>query len=53
MRDKRMEANTNDDREETTACRDAMEANPEKMEPIPEEKEAIVERQRSPRKTLR
>jgi hypothetical protein len=47
-RDKRMEANTNDDRNESTACQDAMEANPEKMEPNPEEKEATVEREDVP-----
>jgi hypothetical protein len=40
-----MEANTNDDRKESMACQDAMEANPEKMEPNREEKEAIVEQQ--------
>jgi hypothetical protein len=37
MRDKRMEAYTNDNRKETTVCQDAMESNPEKMGPNPEE----------------
>jgi hypothetical protein len=31
-REKRMGANTNDDRKESTACQDVMEANREKME---------------------
>jgi hypothetical protein len=42
MRDKMMEANMKDDREETTACQDAMEANLKKMESNMGEKEAIV-----------
>jgi hypothetical protein len=36
------------DRMETTACQEAMEANLEKMEPNPAEKEAVVERQEIP-----
>jgi hypothetical protein len=49
MRDKRMEARTNDDRTETTACQDAIEPNPEKMESNPEDKEVVVERQEVPK----
>jgi hypothetical protein len=45
-REKMMEAQTNDDRNEWTACQDVMEANPEKMEPNTEENEAALERQR-------
>jgi hypothetical protein len=44
-----MEASTNDDRKESTACPDAMEANPEKMEPNSEEKEVAVEWQEVPK----
>jgi hypothetical protein len=47
-RDKRMEANSNDDRNEWTACQDVMEANPEKMESNLKEKEAVVQRQDIP-----
>jgi hypothetical protein len=36
------------DRKETTACQDGMEANLEKMEPNPGEKEAVTERQENP-----
>jgi hypothetical protein len=36
------------DRKETTACQDAMEANLDKMEPNSGEKEAIVEQQEIP-----
>jgi hypothetical protein len=36
-RDKRLEAITNDDRNESTACQDVMEDSPEKMEPNLEE----------------
>jgi hypothetical protein len=45
-RDKRLEANTNDDRNESTACQDVLEDSPEKMGPNLEENEAVVERQR-------
>jgi hypothetical protein len=45
-RDKRMEANKNDDQNESTVCKDALEANPKKMEPNAEENEAVLERQR-------
>jgi hypothetical protein len=45
-REKRMEAHTNDNRNESTGCQNVMEANQEKMEPITEENEAILERQR-------
>jgi hypothetical protein len=45
-REKRMEANTNDDRNESTACKDVMEVSTEKMEPNLEENEEVVERQR-------
>jgi hypothetical protein len=45
-REKRMEANTNDDRNESTACKDVMEASTEKMEHNLEENEDVVERQR-------
>jgi hypothetical protein len=41
-----MEANMNDDRNESTACQDTMEANTEKLEPNPEEDEAVLERKR-------
>jgi hypothetical protein len=51
-RDKTMEANTNDDRDESTVCQDVMEASPEKMEPNLEEKEAVVERQDIPTKDV-
>jgi hypothetical protein len=44
-----MEANTNDDRKESTACQDAMEVNPERKEPNSDEKEAVVERQEVPK----
>jgi hypothetical protein len=47
-----MEANMNDNQKESTACQDAMEANPEKMEPNPEEKEAIVEWQEVPKEDI-
>jgi hypothetical protein len=45
MLEKRMEANMKDNREETTACQDAMEASIKKMEPNSGEKEVVVERQ--------
>jgi hypothetical protein len=52
MRDKRMKASRDacfadikNNRKETTACQNAMEANLEKVEPNPGEKEAAVERQ--------
>jgi hypothetical protein len=51
MREERMKANMDacmadikNDRKETTACQDAMEANLEKMEPNPGGNEAAVER---------
>jgi hypothetical protein len=45
-RDKRMEANMNDDRNKLTACQDTIEGNPEKMELNTEENEAVLERKR-------
>jgi hypothetical protein len=51
-RDKRMEANTNDDRNESTAYQDVMEDSPEKMESNIEENEAVVERQDIPTKEV-
>jgi uncharacterized coiled-coil protein SlyX len=45
MRDKRMEANMNDDQKETMVCQDAMEANLEKMVPNSGEKESVAEHQ--------
>jgi hypothetical protein len=55
MRRKRMTANIDaciadmkNDRNDTSACQDAMEAVLVKMEPNPEEKEAAVERQDTP-----
>jgi hypothetical protein len=44
-RDKRMEANTNDDRNESTAYQDVMEDSPEKMESNIEENESVEEHQ--------
>jgi hypothetical protein len=41
-------ANMKDDREETTACREAMEGSIKKMEPNSGEKEAVVEQQKIP-----
>jgi hypothetical protein len=49
MRDKRVDANMNDDQKEMMACQDAMEANPEKMEPNPGEDEVVVEWQEVPK----
>jgi hypothetical protein len=51
-RDKRLEANTNDDRNESTACEDVTEDSPEKMEPNPQEKEAVVEREDVPNEDI-
>jgi transketolase len=55
MREERMKANMDacmadikNDRQETTACQDAMEANLEKVEPNPGEMEASAERQETP-----
>jgi hypothetical protein len=48
MQDKRMEANMNDDQKESTACQDAMEANPEKTVPHPEMMQSEEEHQEIP-----
>jgi hypothetical protein len=48
MQDKRMEANTNDDRKESTACQDAKEANPEKTVTDPEMMQSAEEHQEIP-----
>jgi hypothetical protein len=47
-RDKRMEANTNDNGNKSTACQDAMEANPEKIEQDPGMMQSVEEHQDVP-----
>jgi hypothetical protein len=59
MREERMKTNRDacmadieNDRKETTACQDVMEANVDKIEPNPGEKKAAAERQETPNEAI-